>query len=100
MCQNILKVLFFPQVKEFPEKGRGVVTTKALKRGDYVMEYYGELIDYEEALRRESIYATKENTGCYMYYFKSLDKRYWYGSFILKHFVKSLLTYIDIIKHV
>ncbi|CAL1281226.1 unnamed protein product [Larinioides sclopetarius] len=64
------------EVKEFPDKGRGVVTLKALKRGDFVLEYYGELIDYEEALRRESVYATKENTGCYMYYFKSSDKRY------------------------
>ncbi|GIX91505.1 hypothetical protein CEXT_618581 [Caerostris extrusa] len=59
-----------------PNKGRGVVTSKALKRGDFVLEYYGELIDYEEALRRESIYAMKENTGCYMYYFKSSNKRY------------------------
>ncbi|PRD26481.1 UNVERIFIED_CONTAM: pr-set7 [Trichonephila clavipes] len=53
-------------VKEFPDKGRGVVTCKALKRGEFVLEYYGELIDYEEALRRETIYSMKENTGCYI----------------------------------
>jgi len=64
------------EIKEFPDKGRGVITTKTIKRGEFVLEYYGELIDYDEAKRRESLYADKENIGCYMYYFKFKNKQY------------------------
>ncbi|XP_054716659.1 N-lysine methyltransferase KMT5A-A-like isoform X2 [Uloborus diversus] len=62
------------QVKHFPDKGRGIITTRALMCGQFVMEYHGELIDYREAKRREMLYAEK-NVGCYMYYFK-LNKCY------------------------
>lgn len=68
---------FSLQIKVYPDKGRGVITTKAIKRGEFVLEYYGELIDYKEAQRRETIYADKENVGCYMYYFVSQNKHYW-----------------------
>lgn len=64
------------EIKEFPGKGRGVITTKPFARGEFVLEYHGELIDYEEATERERLYAMKENTGCYMYYFKYNNKRY------------------------
>ncbi|KFM72722.1 N-lysine methyltransferase SETD8, partial [Stegodyphus mimosarum] len=63
------------EVKEFPGKGRGVITLKSIKRGDFVLEYFGELIDYEEAKKREPIYAA-QNSGCYMYYFKNKSKTY------------------------
>lgn len=64
------------EVVEYPDKGRGVITTRSLKRGEFVLEYFGELIGYEEAKRREGIYADKENIGCYMYYFKCKNKQY------------------------
>lgn len=64
------------EVKIFPDKGRGIITTKAFKRGEFVIEYYGELISYEEAKRREEIYTDKENIGCYMYYFRFRNKQY------------------------
>lgn len=64
------------EIKEFPGKGRGVITKKSIKRGEFVLEYYGELIDYEEAKKREAVYATKDNTGCYMYYFKFKNKQF------------------------
>lgn len=64
------------EVKEFPDKGRGVITNKAFKRGQFVLEYFGELIDVEEAKKRELLYAAKENTGCYMYYFTFHNRRY------------------------
>lgn len=64
------------EVKEFPDKGRGIVTTRTFRRGEFVLEYYGELIDFEEAKRREGIYTDKENIGCYMYYFKYKNKQY------------------------
>lgn len=41
------------------------------------MEYSGELIDMQEAYRREEEYEQDENTGCYMYYFKYKDHHYW-----------------------
>lgn len=75
--QHKLTFVFLKQIKEFPGKGRGVITKKHIKRGEFVLEYYGELIDYEEAKEREALYATKENTGCYMYYFKFRNKRFW-----------------------
>ncbi|KAG8196407.1 hypothetical protein JTE90_009041 [Oedothorax gibbosus] len=64
------------EIKEFPDKGRGVITTRDFQPGDFVIEYHGELIDNTEAAKREAEYAAKENTGCYMYYFKCNDKRY------------------------
>uniref|UniRef100_T1IRX0 SET domain-containing protein n=1 Tax=Strigamia maritima TaxID=126957 RepID=T1IRX0_STRMM len=53
-------------VETFSHKGRGVRATKHFRRGDFVVEYYGELIDVQEAKRREKIYSIDENTGCYI----------------------------------
>ncbi|XP_025837662.1 N-lysine methyltransferase KMT5A [Agrilus planipennis] len=64
------------KVHIFEEKGRGVVTTKPFKRGDFVVEYSGELIDMSEAKRREEEYAEDQNTGCYMYYFCHKNKQF------------------------
>ncbi|XP_054708845.1 N-lysine methyltransferase KMT5A-like [Uloborus diversus] len=64
------------EVKEFPEKGRGVITTKFFKKGEFVLEYDGDFIDYSEAKKREELYSAKENTGCYMYYFQYMNKTY------------------------
>jgi len=56
-------------VHYFSGKGRGVVATRNFVRGDYVVEYAGELISIEEARIREVLYSQDQNTGCYMYYF-------------------------------
>lgn len=64
-------------MKFFDGKGRGVITTKTLKKGDFVVEYAGDLVDIEEAKRREAFYSHFENVGCYMYYFKYKNKAYW-----------------------
>lgn len=61
----------------FEGKGRGVVTTRKFTKGEFVIEYYGELIDMAEARIREEIYAEDQNTGCYMYYFKYKNNQYW-----------------------
>ncbi|CAG9808833.1 unnamed protein product [Chironomus riparius] len=63
-------------VKEFPCKGRGIVTTRPFQRGEFVIEYIGDLISMAEANRREKKYAADDNTGCYMYYFKHNDQQY------------------------
>uniref|UniRef100_A0A2P2IC12 [histone H4]-lysine(20) N-methyltransferase n=1 Tax=Hirondellea gigas TaxID=1518452 RepID=A0A2P2IC12_9CRUS len=69
-CQDGLKV------KEFKNKGRGVITTKLFARGDFVVEYAGDLTSLEEAHSREKLYETDDSIGCYMYYFKFNSKRY------------------------
>ena len=61
----------------FEGKGRGVVATRQFSRGEFVVEYAGELITMEQAKEREQIYAQDQNTGCYMYYFKYRNIQYW-----------------------
>lgn len=64
-------------IRVFPNKGRGVVTTRFFERGEFVIEYVGDLISMPEANKREKLYAKDDNTGCYMYYFKHNDQQYW-----------------------
>lgn len=61
----------------FEEKGRGVVASKEFSKGDFVIEYSGELVDILEAKEREEMYAQNENAGCYMYYFQHKGIQYW-----------------------
>ncbi len=57
------------------EKGRGIITTVPREKGDFLLEYAGELITYEKAQRREALYG---NMGCcYMYYFDFKSTKYW-----------------------
>ncbi|XP_058128598.1 histone-lysine N-methyltransferase PR-Set7 [Anopheles ziemanni] len=58
------------KIQHFEGKGRGVVTTRPFCKGEFVVEYIGDLISVSEAKQREQIYAEDDNTGCYMYYFK------------------------------
>uniref|UniRef100_A0A7R9EIV2 [histone H4]-lysine(20) N-methyltransferase n=1 Tax=Timema monikensis TaxID=170555 RepID=A0A7R9EIV2_9NEOP len=60
----------------FERKGRGVVATQTFRKGEFVVEYAGELIDMNEAKLREMKYAQDENTGCYMYYFQTKNMQY------------------------
>ncbi|KAJ8978776.1 hypothetical protein NQ317_015500 [Molorchus minor] len=64
------------EVRYFDEKGRGVVAARDFARGDFVVEYSGDLIDPVEANRREEKYATDQNAGCYMYYFRHNGQQY------------------------
>lgn len=64
------------EVHIFEGKGRGVVAVKSFYRGQFVVEYAGELVRSEEARVREQIYAQDQNTGCYMYYFKHQNTDY------------------------
>lgn len=66
------------EVRSFKDKGRGVIASKEFNKGDFVVEYSGELIDLTEAKQREEKYANNETTGCYMYYFKHQNHQYWY----------------------
>ncbi|KAK2580612.1 hypothetical protein KPH14_007728 [Odynerus spinipes] len=64
------------EVRYFPGKGRGVVTTRSFIKGEFVVEYIGELIDQVTAKKREKIYAQDQNAGCYMYYFQHRNHQY------------------------
>ncbi|TRY70195.1 hypothetical protein TCAL_01201 [Tigriopus californicus] len=63
-------------VEVFPEKGRGVVALKHFEKGEFVVEYAGDLIDIGSAKERESKYSLDLSTGCYMYYFKYNNHNY------------------------
>lgn len=72
-----MAIYFLLQVKNFPGKGRGVITTQEFAKGEFVVEYIGELINQGEAKEREELYAQDQNTGCYMYYFQHRGQQYW-----------------------
>ena len=50
----------------FPNKGRGLITKKALKEREFVLEYVGEIIDAETAKDREIKYSRNHTRRSYM----------------------------------
>lgn len=64
-------------VKLFKDKGRGICAGRPFARGEFVVEYIGDLIEQAEADRREEIYAKDTAFGCYMYYFKHKEQQWW-----------------------
>ena len=65
------------QVVEIENKGRGVIASKIFKRGDFVVEYAGDLIDLKTAKQKEADYSKDPDIGCYMYYFTHKSVNYW-----------------------
>lgn len=63
-------------VKQIENKGRGVFSTRSFLKGDFIVEYAGDLITYKEAKKRESEYGKDAAIGCYMYYFDFKSKSY------------------------
>ncbi|KAF1742683.1 hypothetical protein MXB_4663 [Myxobolus squamalis] len=51
-------------IKNNIEEG-GIFATKAFKKGDFVVEYAGDLTDYKTAIKRERIHE-KNNSGSYI----------------------------------
>ena len=51
----------------FITSGNAVFTTKTLDAGEFVVEYYGNLLTEEEAEKREAKYTEKD--GSFLYYF-------------------------------
>ncbi|CAH1801639.1 unnamed protein product [Owenia fusiformis] len=64
------------EVKDIIGKGRGVCSSKKFERGDFVIEYKGDLIDLSTAKGLEKKYSEHSNIGCYMYYFNFRNKQY------------------------
>uniref|UniRef100_H3DEH2 [histone H4]-lysine(20) N-methyltransferase n=1 Tax=Tetraodon nigroviridis TaxID=99883 RepID=H3DEH2_TETNG len=64
------------QVKHIEGKGRGVFALKGFQKGDFFVEYHGDLLELPEAKKREAQYAEDPTAGCYMYYFQYQTKTY------------------------
>ncbi|KAM6903077.1 N-lysine methyltransferase KMT5A-A [Xenentodon cancila] len=64
------------EVQHIEGKGRAVFATRRFQKGDYVVEYHGDLLQITDAKQREAEYAQNPATGCYMYYFQYLCKTY------------------------
>ncbi|CAL4163247.1 unnamed protein product [Meganyctiphanes norvegica] len=58
------------QIEFYGEKGRGIKTNRPFKKGDYVCEYKGELVDMSEGMEREQKYSKDASLGSYCFYFK------------------------------
>ncbi len=69
----------------FISLGWGVFNTtyKELEKGSFVIHYDGELINKEEATKRENEHQKKQS-GSYMFYFKHYRKELWLVFFHLK----------------
>ncbi|TNN68142.1 N-lysine methyltransferase KMT5A-A [Liparis tanakae] len=64
------------EVQHIEGKGRGVFSTRCFQKGEYVVEYHGDLLQITDAKSKEAEYAQNPSTGCYMYYFQYLSKTY------------------------
>ncbi|KAJ0057619.1 hypothetical protein NL108_009415 [Boleophthalmus pectinirostris] len=64
------------EVQQIEGKGRAVFATRSFLKGEYVVEYHGDLLQITDAKKREAEYAQNPATGCYMYYFQYLCKTY------------------------
>lgn len=59
-----------------PGKGRGVFSKDQYEKGDFVVEYAGDLITVQEAKKRELDYEKDPTKGSYMLYFSKDSKTY------------------------
>ena len=62
--------------------------TRCFEKGEYVVEYHGDLLQITDAKKREAEYAQNPATGCYMYYFQYLCKTYWYADWSISTITK------------
>ena len=59
------------EIQNVPLKGRGIFSTRPFHKGEYVVEYAGDLITPKEAEVREKKYSKNtDKYGSYMYYFE------------------------------
>ncbi|CAJ0579042.1 unnamed protein product, partial [Mesorhabditis spiculigera] len=59
-----------------PIKGRGIRAGTSFKKNEFVVEYRGDMIDYQEAKEREKEYALNPMLGSYMYFFEYKNKKW------------------------
>jgi len=64
------------EVAYIENKGRGIKAVRDFVKGEFVVEYAGDLIDIGTAKDLEAKYSMDTSKGCYMYYFKHKGKQY------------------------
>ena len=64
-------------MKDVKNKGKGVITTREFVKDEFICEYPGELITYQDALQREKEYELSGSVGCFMYFFRHNDQTKW-----------------------
>jgi len=64
------------EVAFIENKGRGIKAVRDFAKGEFVVEYAGDLIDIGTAKDLEAKYSMDTSKGCYMYYFKHKGKQY------------------------
>lgn len=57
-------------------KGRGIFAARKLAKGEFVVEYVGDLLSMEEGKAREDEYIKDPSIGSYVYFFCFKGKRY------------------------
>ena len=58
------------KIQKVPMKGRGIFPTRSFHKGEFVVEYAGDLITPKEAKVRDEKYSKNpDKYGSYMYYF-------------------------------
>ncbi|KIH63630.1 hypothetical protein ANCDUO_06066 [Ancylostoma duodenale] len=60
----------------YEKKGRGIRAAKSFIKNEFVVEYKGDMMDYNSAKIREEEYAKDPSIGSYMYFFKYKSKRW------------------------
>ena len=64
------------KIFETGDRGRGVKTSRKFSKGDFVVEYAGDLVSEAEALAREARYKADPRKGSFMYFFEHKGKPY------------------------
>lgn len=64
------------KVKYIDGKGRGVFADREFNKGQFIVEYHGDLLQISDAKRKEAQYAQDPTKGCYMYYFRYKNHTY------------------------
>ncbi|CAI5444659.1 unnamed protein product [Caenorhabditis angaria] len=59
-----------------PIKGRGIRAGRIFNKGDFVVEYKGDMMDYSVAKQLEEEYSNDEKIGSYMYFFTWNNKKW------------------------
>ncbi|CAD6190289.1 unnamed protein product [Caenorhabditis auriculariae] len=66
----------FLDVYKDPLKGRGIRAGRNFEKGDFVVEYKGEMLEYSAAKTLEEKYANDSSIGSYMYFFTYNNKKW------------------------
>ena len=65
------------EIGDYGPKGRGIKATRPFKKGEFLVEYAGQLIDAETARLRDRDYdANPGSFGSYVYHFRAGGQRW------------------------